>query len=54
MDIKYRVIKVSDNGQRTIVKSFDIVQDAISFHQGLKNGAFSFYEIDVFYSGANQ
>ena len=49
MIVKYQVIKVRDAGQRTIMKSFSNVEDAIKYHLALKNGEFEFYDISVFY-----
>lgn len=47
MIIKYQVIKQADNGQRTIVKTFNQVEEAIEYRRTLKDGYFNFYDIVV-------
>ena len=49
MIIKYSVVKVEDTGQRNIINTFSDVIGAIEFHKSLRNGAFSYHIIEVFY-----
>lgn len=53
MVIKYQVTKIKDNGQKIIVKTFDVLEDAIKYHRSIKDGICHYHEILVVYDETN-